>query len=87
MGLVLSSVYSLSVNELLPPARSSFHSREYVYFKKSSPYLFKAAHSLLVCLAQSLNLFLCERDRPSLLFRKSRRSTNVRIDRLFECKT
>lgn len=54
MGLVLSSVYSKPVNELLPPARSSFHSRESLYFKKSSPYLFKAAHSFLACLECSI---------------------------------
>lgn len=32
----------------------SFYSRESFYFRKSSPYLFKAAHSLLACLECSI---------------------------------
>ena len=84
MGLVLSSVYSPSVNELLPPARSSFHSREYVYFRKSSPYLFKAAHSLLACLECSIGASVSisavdslplERLAPGLV------SSSVRVER------
>lgn len=47
MGLVLSSVYSPSVNEGLPQLDLPSIPVNMFTLEKSSPFLFKAAHSLL----------------------------------------